>query len=71
VKLTHVFAAYEFQASKSELYNLLTDAFLSTIVLHKDANSHDTEIGTVQVQLKELLQSPMKQTPNSMVRVSD
>ena len=26
VKLTHVFAAYEFQASKSELFNMLNEA---------------------------------------------
>lgn len=34
VKLTQVFASFEFQASKSELFTLLNEASLPTKVLH-------------------------------------
>ncbi len=61
VKLTHVFAAFEFQATKQELYSLLNDSTLLTKIMHRESgNQRDTDLGEVEVQLKELLQAPMK-----------
>lgn len=66
VKLNHSFAAYEFLASKSELLDLLsfTSSTLEAQFLHKEgpnsASSPEIEIGQVQVQLKELLQAPIR-----------
>jgi hypothetical protein len=42
-----VFAAYEFQASKSELYQILNDSVLNAKVLHRDTGSRDTDLGEV------------------------
>ena len=42
-----MFAAYEFQASKSELYSVLNDSTLIAKILHRDSGSRDTELGEV------------------------
>lgn len=63
VKLANAFATYEFQATKTELYNYLNDAVMMVNVVHQDKSGSSSEIGQVTLQLKEIFQAPQKKTP--------
>lgn len=70
-KLANAFAAYEFQATKHELYGYLNDAVMAVQVMHMDKSGGQSEIGQVLVEMKEIFQAPQKKTPQAVVRVAD
>lgn len=70
VKLQKGFCSFEFAASKTQLFSILSSNNLSVKVFHKQ-DHQEVPIGAVAVDLKEILSAPLKQSASAMLRVSD
>lgn len=70
-KLANTFASYDFTASKSQLFSILNEGNLQVHVIHQVQSDQQTEVGQARVALGKLLSAPLKETPQSKVRVFD
>ncbi|TNV83154.1 hypothetical protein FGO68_gene15387 [Halteria grandinella] len=67
-KLQNSFASYDFQASKTEIAEIIGSTQLIARINHAPQNQ---EIGFVVVEFRDLLSAPLKTTPQASVRVCD
>ena len=70
-KLTNTFASYEFTASKSQLFHILTERELKVHAIHQIQSGQQAEIGVATIPLSKVLGAELKETPQAMVRVYD
>lgn len=70
-KLTNTFASYEFQATKSQLFSILSQKELRVRAIHQVHSGQQSEIGHALVPLSKVLGAELKETPQAMVRVYD
>lgn len=70
-RIENSFQAKEFFMTKSDLYSTLASTPLVLELWHADKYSKDYQIGTVTIQMDQILRAPLKKTNNSILRVLD
>jgi centrosomal protein CEP120 len=70
-RIENAFQSQEFFMSKSELYSFLASTPLQIELWHSDKYSKDVQIGSVTVEMNQVLRAPIKKTTDSVLRVLD
>ena len=70
-RIENAFQANEFFMAKSALYSTLASTPLVLELWHSDKYSKDSQIGTVTVQMDQVLKAPLKKTNSSVLRALD
>lgn len=70
-RIENAFQANEFFMAKSQLYSFLASTPLILELWHSDKYTKDSLIGTVNIQMDQVLKAPLKKTNNSVLRVLD
>ena len=70
-RIENAFQSHEFFMSKSDLYSFLASNPLMIELWHSDKYSKDFLIGTVTVEMNQILRAPIKKTADTILRVLD
>ena len=70
-RIENAFQAHEFFMPKSILYSNLASIPLVLELWHSDKYTKDIQIGTVSIQMDQILKAPLKKTNNSILRILD
>ena len=70
-RIENAFQSHEFFMSKSDLYSFLASNPLIVELWHSDKYSKDSLIGTVTVEMNQILRAPIKKTADTVLRVLD